>query len=83
MVPFESFGTFSYLDFTVTIAVSLAACEIFPVKEWRELSINLGLGSFKLIANGAVRQTIYDYLLVGQATSNGADTRRFVSSMFR
>jgi len=36
-VPFESFGTVSYLLSIVTMAVSVAVCEIFSIKEWRDL----------------------------------------------
>jgi len=36
-VPFESFGAVSYSPSIVTVAVSLAVCEIFNVKEWRDL----------------------------------------------
>jgi len=36
-VPFESFGAVSYSPFIVTMAVSVAVCEIFSVKEWRDL----------------------------------------------
>jgi len=32
LVPFESLGTVSYSQFTVTMAVSSAVCEIFRVK---------------------------------------------------
>ena len=35
MVTFESLGTVSYLSSIVTMAVSVAVCEIFSVKEWR------------------------------------------------
>ena len=35
MVTFESLGTVSYLPSIVTMAVSVAVCEIFSVKEWR------------------------------------------------
>jgi len=35
MVPFESLGTVSYSP--STMAVSVAVCEIFSVKEWCEL----------------------------------------------
>ena len=34
LVPFESLDTVSYSPFIVTMAVSVAACEIFSVKEW-------------------------------------------------
>ena len=37
MVPFESLGTVSYLPSIVTVAVCVAVCEIFSVKEWRDL----------------------------------------------
>ena len=50
MVPFESLGAVSYSPTIVTMAVSVAVCEIFSVKEWRDLE-----GSFKIIENGAVR----------------------------
>jgi len=37
LVPFESLGAVSYLPSIVTIAVSVAVCEIFSVKEWCDL----------------------------------------------
>jgi len=37
LVPFESLGTVSYSPSIVTMAVSVAFCEIFSVKEWRDL----------------------------------------------
>ena len=37
MVTFESLGTVSYSPSIVTVAVSVAVCEIFSVKEWRDL----------------------------------------------
>jgi len=36
-VPFESFGAISYSPSIVTMAVSVAVCEIFSVKEWCDL----------------------------------------------
>jgi len=36
-VPFKSLGTVSYSSSIVTMTVSVAVCEIFSVKEWREL----------------------------------------------
>jgi len=37
LVPFESLGAVSYSPSIVTVAVSIAVCEIFSVKEWRDL----------------------------------------------
>jgi len=36
-VPFESLGAVFYSPFIVTMAVYVAVCEIFNVKEWRDL----------------------------------------------
>ena len=36
-MPFESFGAVSYSPSIVTVAVSVAVCEIFNGKEWRDL----------------------------------------------
>jgi len=37
LVPFQSLGPVSYSPSIVTMAVSVAICEIFSVKEWRDL----------------------------------------------
>jgi len=37
LVPFESLGAVSYSPSIVTMAVSVVVCEIFSVKEWRDL----------------------------------------------
>jgi len=54
MVPFESFGavSYSYSPSVVTIATSVAVCEIFSVKEWCDLETLQG--SFKVIGNGTI-----------------------------
>jgi len=37
LVPFESLGAVSYSPSVVTVAVSVAVCEIFSVREWHYL----------------------------------------------
>jgi len=37
LVPFESLDAVSYSPSIVTVAVYVAVCEIFSVKEWRDL----------------------------------------------
>jgi len=37
LVPFEILGAVSYSPSIVTMAVSVAVCEIFSVKEWHDL----------------------------------------------
>ena len=37
MVPFESLGAVYYSPYVVTMAVSVAVCEIFSVKDWCDL----------------------------------------------
>ena len=58
VVTFESLGTVSYLPSIVTMAVSVAVCEIFSVKEWRDLenqvrglsrSLKMAVGQSSLI----------------------------------
>jgi len=36
-------GAVSYSPFIVTMAVSVAVCDIFSVKEWRDLETRLGI----------------------------------------
>ena len=37
LLPFERLGAVSYSPSIVTVVVSVAVCEIFNVKEWRDL----------------------------------------------
>jgi len=43
VVPFESLGTVCYSPSIVTLPVFVAVCEIFSVKEWRDLKTRLGV----------------------------------------
>jgi len=73
-VPFESLGAVSYSPSIVTVAVSVAVCEIFNVKEWRDLE-NQVRGRSRLLkmvpfdrpywsamVNIALSCTIFDFL---------------------
>jgi len=42
LVPFKSLSAVSYSPAIVTMAVSVAVCEIFSVKEWYDLETWLG-----------------------------------------
>ena len=42
LVPFESLGAVSYSPSIVTMAVSVAVCQILSVKEWHDLETRLG-----------------------------------------
>ena len=48
MVLFESLGAVSYSPSIVTIAVSVAVCDIFSVKEWPDLEIRVRVHSRSL-----------------------------------
>jgi len=37
VVPFKTLGAVSYLPSIVTMAISVAVCDIFSVKEWHDL----------------------------------------------
>ena len=54
LVQFETLGAVSYSPSIVglTLAVSVAVCEIFSVKEWRDLEnqVRVRSGSLKIIA---------------------------------
>ena len=61
LVPFESLGAVSYSPSIVTVAVSVAVCEILSVKEWRDLE-NQVMGrsrSLKMAPFGRLYATFY------------------------
>jgi len=49
LVPIESLGAVSYSPSIVTMAVSVAICEIFSVKEWHDLKNQVRGRSLKLV----------------------------------
>jgi len=78
VVPFESLDTVSYSPSIVTMAVSVPVCEIFSVKEWRDLgnqvsrSMSLKMAPFdrpyatfywSAIVNIALSCTIFESVL--------------------
>ena len=42
LMPFESLDAVSYWPSIVTVAVSVAVCQILSVKEWHDLETRLG-----------------------------------------
>ena len=71
MVTFESLGTVSYSPSIVTMAVSVAVCEIFSVKEWCDLE-NQARGrsrSLKMAPFDRPRATFYWSAIVNIALS--------------
>jgi len=52
VVPFKSLGAVFYSTSVVTMAVSVAVCDIYNVKEWPHLET--GLGFVKVIGNGTI-----------------------------
>ena len=52
VVPFESLGAVFYSPSIVTMAISVAVCEIFSVKKWRDLEHQVRGRSRSL--NGAI-----------------------------
>jgi len=45
LVPFKSFGAVFYLPSIVIMAVSVAVCEIFSVKQWCDLENRVSVRS--------------------------------------
>ena len=71
MVPFETFGAVSYSPSIVTMAVSVAVCEIFSVKDWCDLenrvivrSRSLEVAPFDRSHTSSYSQTIQDIAIV-------------------
>jgi len=71
VVTFESLGTVSYSPFIVTVAVSVAVCEIFSVKKWRDLEnqVRGRSRSLKMAPFGRPYATFYWSAIVNIALS--------------
>ena len=64
LVPFESLGAVSYSPSIVTMAVLVAVCEIFSVKEWRNLENQVRCRS-RSLKMAPFDRCICDFLFVG------------------
>ena len=60
-MPFESLGAVSYSPSIVTMAVSVAVCEIFCVKEWCDLENGVRVRSRSLELAPFVRSHTSSY----------------------
>jgi len=71
LVPFKSLGAVSYSPSTVTMAVSVAVCEIFSVKECRDLEnqVRGRLRSSKMALFDRTYATFYWLAIVNIALS--------------
>jgi len=71
LVPFESLGAVSYSPSIVTVAVSVAVCEIFRVKESCDLEngVRLRSGSLELAPFDRLHSSSYSPSIVTMAIS--------------
>ena len=63
MVPFKRLGAVSYSPSIVTVAVSVAVCEVYNVKEWCDLE-NQVRGRSRSLKTAPFDRPLYDFLLV-------------------
>jgi len=63
VVPFESLGTVFYSPSIATVAVFVAVCELFSVKEWRDLE-NQVRGCSRSLKMAPFDRPQCDFLLV-------------------
>ena len=71
MVPFKSLGAVSYSPSIVTMAVSVAVCEILSVKEWCDLAnqVRGRSKSLKMAPFDRTHATFYRSVIVNIALS--------------
>ena len=71
MVPFKSLGAVSYSPSIVTMAVSVAVCEIFRVKEWCDLEnrVRVRSGSREMAPFDRSHMSSYLHSIVTMAIS--------------
>ena len=70
-MSFESLGAVSYSPFIVTMAVSVAVCEIFSVKEWCDLenSVRVRSRSLEMVPLDRSHTSFYSPSIVIMAIS--------------
>jgi len=71
LVPFKSLGAVSYTPSTVTMAVTVAVCEIFNFKEWCDLEnrVRVRSSSLEMAPFDRSRMSFYSPSLVTMALS--------------
>jgi len=71
LVPFESLGAVSYSPSILTMAVSVAVCEIFSVKDWCDLEnrVRVWLRSLEMAPFDRSYTISYSPSIVTMATS--------------
>jgi len=70
-MPFESFDAVSYSPSIVTMAVSVAVCETFSIKEWCDLEnrVRVRLRSLEMAPFDRSHTSFYSHSIVTMAIS--------------